>query len=355
MLDEAVAVGVAAFCETAEMRAGDEIRASLIAGGLEPWLADRLTVFLPLAYGRRLLAGIRVADEFLDGGTTRLLADEPVFAAAAERALTAENAEIERIAGYSSEVAAVVQALNGGAQPGDLALGPVGLGAPLPEAGTGSGGVPAPATVFAHWMAAYGVPLDGEMRLGEATFRAALVAHPRPTPDLVVAQVDFAVDHPALARPWMVESCAGVAPTWREAIFQCLAMFERAVAYPLIGTLIDREAAGEHVHWERYEHPGGAFEICLGAQVDLFATEPVPSAEPLFDRLLAALREVPLTRAVHALRFFTAYEKTRLMTNEVFLDGEPWDAGMKVAAAAGSPLPNGMVGVRLFAFLLPAG
>ncbi|GIE90326.1 DUF6348 family protein [Actinoplanes regularis] len=354
MFDEAVVVGVTAFCESAEPSSGDEIKAKLLSGGLEPWLAERLTYFLPLAFGRRMLGGVQVDETFLDGETRRRLDRDPVYQAAARRAGVAVEGEIARIGGYSSEVSAVSQALHGGAQLADLKLGPIALDPALQPLGTGSGGVPSPATVFAHWMAAYGVAIGDDLKLGEAEFRATLAAQPRPTPELVVAQVNFAVNHPALARPWMVESCVGVAPTWRDAIFQTLAMFERAVAYPVIAALLDRNAAAEHVHIERYTHPAGEFELLLGAQVDLFATEPVPSAEPLLDQLLTALKDVPLSRAVHALRFFTAYQDGQLLTNEVFLDGEPWEAGMKVTAAAGAPLPAGPVGVRVFAFLVPA-
>ncbi|BCY12842.1 DUF6348 family protein [Actinoplanes sp. L3-i22] len=353
MFDEAVVVGVTAFCEGAAAPSGAEVKEKLVNGGLEPWLASRLTYFLPLAFGRRVLGGVEVDETFLDGETRRRLDRDPVYRAAAERALIADEAEIARIAGYSSEVAAVSQALQSGAELAKLRLGPVALDEPLPPVGTGSGGVPSPASVFAHWMAAYGVTIGDDLRLGDAEFQATLAAHPRPTPELVVAQVNFAVNHPALARPWMVESCVGVAPTWKEAIFQTLAMFERAVAYPMIAALLDRSAAGENVHVERYSHPAGEFELLLGAQVDLFATEPVPSAEPLFDRLLAQLKDVPLSRAVHALRFFTAHQDGQMLTNEVFLDGEPWETGMKVSAAAPAPLPTGPVGVRVFAFLVP--
>ncbi|WP_436529462.1 DUF6348 family protein [Actinoplanes sp. HUAS TT8] len=354
MFDEAVVVGVTAFCESAQPVAGDEIKGKLLSGGLEPWLADRLVYFLPLAFGRRVIAGVAVDETFLDGETRRRLDRDPVYRAAAQRAMIAEEGEVARIAGYSSEVAAVSQAMQGGAELEKLRLGPIALEPPLPPVGSGSGGVPSPATVFAHWMAAYGVSLGDDLKLGDAEFRATLAAHPRPAPELVVAQVNFAVNHPALARPWMVESCVGVAATWKEAIFQTLAMFERAVAYPMIAALIDRKAAAEHVHVERYRHPAGEFELLLGAQVDLFAAEPVPSAESLFDRLLVALQDVPLSRAVHALRFFTAHQDGRMLTNEVFLDGEPWEAGMKVTGSAPAPLPNGPVGVRVFAFLVPA-
>ncbi|KUL35233.1 DUF6348 family protein [Actinoplanes awajinensis] len=354
MFDEAVVVGVIAFCEGATPPSGDEVRNRLLSGGVEPWLAERLLAFLPLAFGRRVLDGVRVDENFVDGATTRRFADDPVYTACERCAQLVGEQEIARVAGYSHEVAAVSQALRDGATLTDLVLGAITLDEPLPPLGTGSGGVPSPASIFARWMAAYGVPLGDDLRLGDAEFQATLAPHPRPTPDLVVAQVNFAVNHPALARPWMVESCAGVAPTWREAIFQSLAMFERAVAYPMIAALLDRDVAGENVHVERFAHPSGGFEVLLGAQVDLFATEAVPSAEELFDQLLTALEGVPLSQAVHALRFFTVHQDGRLLTNEVFLDGEPWEAGMKVTAAAGAPLPNGPVGVRVFAFLVPA-
>jgi hypothetical protein len=355
MFDEAVLVGVTAFCAGAEPPPGEAVQESLLGGGVEPWMAERLMIFLPLAFGRRVLAGVKVADEFVDGATPRRLADDPVFAAATRIAQLAGQAETARIAGYSHEVAAVGQALRDGAKAEDLALGPITLDEAMPPLGSGSGGVPAPSKIFAHWMAAYGVALGEDLKLGPAEFRATLTPHPRPAPELVVAQVNFAVNHPALARPWMVESCVGAAPTWREAIFQSLAMFERAVAYPMIAALLDRGTAGDNVHIERYAHPGGEFELLLGAQLDLFATEPVPSAEPLLDQLLTALKDVPLSRAVHALRFFTAHQDGRLLSNEVFLDGEPWETGMKVAASADAPLPAGPVGVRVFAFLVPVG
>ncbi|AEV86451.1 hypothetical protein ACWT_5434 [Actinoplanes sp. SE50] len=355
MFDEAVVVGVTAFCESAAPVSGDEVKGKLLSGGVEPWLAERLTYFLPLAFGRRVIDGASVDETFLDGETRRRLDRDPVYQAAARRALIADEAEIARIAGYSSEVAAVSQAVQGGAELTKLRLGPIALEDALLPVGSGSGGVPSPASVFAHWMTAYGVPIGDDLRLGEAEFRATLAAHPRPAPELVVAQVNFAVNHPALARPWMVESCVGVAPTWKEAIFQTLAMFERAVAYPMIAALLDRGAAGDNVHVERFSHPAGEFDLLLGAQVDLFATDPVPSAEAVLDELLAALRDVPLSRAVHALRFFTAYQDGRMLTNEVFLDGEPWEAGSKVTAAAPAPLPTGPVGVRVFAFLVPVG
>ncbi|WIM94148.1 DUF6348 family protein [Actinoplanes oblitus] len=355
MFDEAVLVGVTAFCAGAAAPPGEEIRENLLGGGVEPWLAERLLVFLPIAFGRRMLGGVTVDATFVDGGTTRQLAGDPVFAAAARIAQLAGQAETARIAGYSHEVAAVSQALQGGAKVEEMTLGPITLDEPLPELGSGSGGVPAPSSVFAHWMAAYGVPVGDDLRVGDAEFRATLTPHPRPAPGLVVAQVNFAVNHPALARQWMVESCVGVASTWKEAIFQSLAMFERAVAYPMIAALLDRRAAGDQVLVERYNHPGGEFELLLGAQVDLFATGPVPSAEPLLDQLLTALKDVPLSRAVHALRFFTAHQDGQLLTNEVVLDGEPWETGMKVTAAAPPPLPAGPVGVRVFAFLVPVG
>jgi hypothetical protein len=378
--DEAVVVGVAAFHEGAEPPTDDEVFYRLRSAGVQEWLAERLVAFLPLAFGRRVLPGVTLADTFIDGdavvagdsvdggslgggpvvggGTERLLASEPVFLAAAAAAEIAGRDDIERIGLRSAEFHVVNQALHAGAQMTDLVIKPVRFPDPLPPVADGDGGVPSPAAIFAAFLRGHGLPVEGpeagRLRVGEASFSARLIAHPSPMEGVLMAQVDVAVDHPEMAEPWMVESCAGVGPTWREAIHQAMLMFERGVVHPIVEALLSRGAAPGQVSWERYDHPSGAFDLCLGAQLTLFTADPVPSAEPLLDRLLTELREVPLSHAVHALRVFTCHRDGELITNELLLDGEPWEPGARVVATTPPPLPAGMVGQRLFGLLVPA-
>jgi hypothetical protein len=353
MFDEAVAVAVAAFLEGAEAPSDANVLTSLIDGGIESWLAERLVVFLPLAFGRRVLPGVELSDSFLDGPTLRALAEEPVFAAAMARAEVANRAEVERIGLRSSEVNAVNAALHRGGHLADMVAGPAALPAPLPPAGTGDGGVPSPAAAFAALLGGHGFTVSG-MRVGEFELDARVYPQPRSSAAYVMAQVDFAVRHPALATEWLVESFAGVGGTWREAVKQAVTKFERASLHPIMAALLDRRAGADQVTWAPYAHPSGAFELCLGHQVVLYTSAAVPPAGPLVDRVLQALRDVPLSRQVHALRLFSCHQDFALTTNEVLLDGEPWAAGEAVVAGSPPPAVNGMVGLRIFGLLVPA-
>jgi hypothetical protein len=51
--DAAVEVGVAAFCAGEQPPTNEEVRDLLTGAGVEPWLAGRLLIFLPMAYTRR--------------------------------------------------------------------------------------------------------------------------------------------------------------------------------------------------------------------------------------------------------------------------------------------------------------
>jgi hypothetical protein len=346
--DDAVEVGVAAFCAGAEPPGDDEVWNRLTGAGVEPWLAERLLLFLPMAFTRRLLPEVSFSDAVAAPGGRVGLPDEPVFVAALARAQRAERGEIERVALRSSEFNAVNNALHAGSAMSDLVIGDTALGADLGPVLSGDGGVPSPRAAFEGLLRGHHVPLGGETK-----FDAKLFVHPAPA-GVVMAQVDFAVSHPALATSRLVESFAGHGATWREAIGGAVHKFERGALHPIVEGLLRPGAAPDQVERERYEHAGGAFELILGAQLNLFADRPVPSAGPLLDLLLDALRSEPLTRKVHGLRLFLAHHDGRLQTNEVLLDGERWPRGEAVAAGSPAPLPDGSVAVRIFGLLVPA-
>ncbi|WP_207946893.1 hypothetical protein [Actinomadura sp. 7K507] len=60
--DGAVEVGVAAFCAGAEPPGDGDVWERLTGAGVEPWLAERLLAFLPMAFAGRLLPDVAFAD-----------------------------------------------------------------------------------------------------------------------------------------------------------------------------------------------------------------------------------------------------------------------------------------------------
>ncbi|MBB5781172.1 DUF6348 family protein [Nonomuraea jabiensis] len=347
--DAAVEVGIAAFCAGEEPPRDEEVWERLTGAGVEPWLAERLLIFLPMAYTRRLLPDVSYPEGLVTPSGRVSLSAEPVFVAASDRAQRAGREEVGRIAMRSAEFNAINNALYAGSELSDLMLGETSLVKDLEPVGQGDGGVPSPRAAFEDFLRGHGVPLDGGTAVG-----AELFVHPAPA-GVVMAQVDFAVSHPALARPWLVESFAGHGATWREAIGGAVSRFRLGALHPIVDGLLRPGAASGQVERERYEHPSGAFELVLGAQLNLFTDRSVPSAEPLVDRLLEVLRAEPLTRKVHALRLFIAHHDGRLQTNEVLLDSERWPAGEAAVAGSPAPLPDGRVAVRVFGLLVPAG
>jgi Family of unknown function (DUF6348) len=345
--DAAVEVGIAAFCAGEEPPSDEEVWERLTGAGVEPWLAERLVVFLPMAYTRRLLPDVRYSDGLATPAGPVSLPAEPVFVAALGRAQRADRDEVGRIALRSSEFNAINNALHAGSELPDLLLGDTALAKDLEPVEQGDGGVPSPRAVFEDFLREHGVLLGGETKVD-----AKLFVHPAPA-GVVMAQVDFAVSHPALARPWLVESFAGQGTTWRDAIGEAVSKFRLGALHPIVDGLLRPGTAPDQVEREPYEHPGGAFELVLGAQINLFADQPVPPAGPLLDRLLQALRTEPLTRKVHGLRLFVAYHDGRLQTNEVLLDGDQWPGGEAVVSHGQAPLPTGRVAVRIFGLLVP--
>ena len=345
--DAAVKVGIDAFCAGAEPPSDQEVWERLVAAGVEPWLAERLLIFLPMAYTRHLLPDVTYAEGLMAPGGRVMLKAEPVFVAAFACAQFAGREEIQRIALRSSEFNAINKALNGGSQLSDLMLSETALIEDLEPVVAGDGGVPSSRAMFEGLLQGHGVVLDGGTAVD-----AELFVHPAPA-GVVMAQVDFSVVHPALAGSRLVESFAGHGATWREAIGQAVAKFERSALHPIVEALLRPGAAADQVERERYEHPDGPFDLVLGTQLVLFANRPVAPAGPLLDRLLEALRAERLSREVHGVRVLLAYRDGLLQTNEVLLDSEEWPAGEAAAAGNQAPLPDGMVAIRLFGLLVP--
>lgn len=91
--------------------------------------AERAVIWLPIAYGRRVLEGVvQLSPNYAVDGQEYPLAADPIYAAADRLARSeATQSDIEQIGLRSPEVSAVNQALNAGSQPQDLMLSAVTL------------------------------------------------------------------------------------------------------------------------------------------------------------------------------------------------------------------------------------
>jgi hypothetical protein len=346
MFEAAVEVGIAAFLAQRE-GPDEDVQAFLEKTGVEPWLAQRLVVYLPIAFGRRLLPGATLSDLIDEGGTTRRLDQDPVYVAAQERVERAIREEVSAISVRSSEVSAANSALRAGSKIEDMAFSPVALLRPLAPAGDGHGGVPSPRDAFVELLAGHGYPVEEPLSVDARVF-------PRVQERSVGVQVDFAIAHPSLAVPILLESFAGWGDSWRGAIGQAVEKFEYSSLHPLIAGLLDRAACADQVQWERLEHPGGPFGVVFSGQLVLYAREPVPNLGPLVDSIKKALGAERLSRAVHAVRVYVCWKKSEMVACEVLLDNEEWQEGEELAAAYAWPRTDGVWGSRLFLVLVPA-
>ncbi len=346
-LDAAVEVGIAAFCAGEKPPHDSEVEDRLTGAGVEPWLAERLMYFLPMAYVRRLMPEAAIPDTVITPGARVRLPAEPVFTAALRRAQRAGRGELKRIALHSAEANGINQLLNRGSQLKNIVLVETALVTDLEPPRRGDGGVPSPLAAFDAALRDHGV------RLGRKTkIDASLIVELSPS-GVVGTQVDFAVSHPALAVPWLKQSFSGHGATYREAVGQAVHKFELGALHTFIEGLLSPGSAADQVERERYEHPGGAFELVSSTQLVLPTGQPVPEAGPPVDQLLEALRAEPLTPEVHGLGVYLRYQDGRPRIAEVLLDNQPWPAGEAVAAAAPAPLPDGEVTMRAFGLLVP--
>ncbi len=368
MLDAAVEIAIAVFLSWPD--AGDgELEERLTAAGVAPWLAARLVLFLPLAFGRLLLTDCNLSPRYSVGDEQHALADDPVWVAAAQRARRAVRDEVGALAPRSAEVSAVGEFLTKyPKRRAELAKGkfsPPTLVSPLPPLEPGDGGVPSPALAFRQFLEGHGHAVQetsgelggeageagGELAAGELRFGAWVYPHAnRPKPQL---QVDFTVAHPALAVPQLRESFAGFGDTWGDAARQTIVKFERNSMHVLIAALLDHSSCAEQVEWEPLGDAEARFEICYGGMMQTFGAGKIPLLAGLIDALKAKLAASPPSLAAHGLRVFLAHDGTQLSMAEVLLDNDPWEAGQQLAEAMDFSTGPEAWGVRWFAMVLP--
>lgn len=347
---DAIELGIACFL-AAPTSSDEALVARLEALGVAPWLARRLVIWLPIAFGRTLFPEVAFGGEYVMAGERLRFDDDPVWSAIQVRAPHATRDELQAIALRSAEVKAINTYLTKmderGQEPDLTALRTTNsVSIPFAPIEAGDGGVPEPREAFHGFIAAHGLPPSTVAACDANVF-------PRITDERFSLIVEFAVTDARLAGGRVLETFAGMGASYRSAVGDAVRKFERGSVHVLIAGLFDETMCREQVEWERWSHPSGERRVCLGGQLVLYGPG-APTLGPLLDRMREALARVPLRAdAIHALRIFTARQAERAFGTEVLLDGETWDEGEALCANYEWPHIETLWGTRLFALLLP--
>jgi len=362
MHTDAVEIAVTVFL--AHKGKEDEvIRGNLAALGLEAWLVDALVLWLPIAFGRELLSDVNFSDSYsTEEGDDKAfpLNEETVYLAAVRRAQRMNRDEASAIATRSAEVTLISEYLNTDKSSGatlELAdVPPPQLQFPTrpPKAPAGDGGATEPRSLLASLLRANGLEVgvpdeEGMHRAGDLRF-GAMVYPTGKAP--MQAQVDYVIQHPALAAGTIVESNAAVGSTWSDGVELSMKNFVRSSLRPLLGNLLASNLAGEDVTWEDWAHRTGSYRVCVGPHL-FTGTDPV-AIGALLDTLRVTFSEARLPRAVHVVRFYTGRQNGRTVGEEVLLNGELWEAGREALETFPWPIRKDFYSSRLFLVLRPA-
>lgn len=361
MWTDAIELGIATFLS--HPREPDEVlRQTLDRLGVEPWLASRLLLWLPVAFGRAALGEVTFSDAYTveDAPGTELLAsDDPIYAAAAERAKTMSRDEARVIAARSAELTAVSNYFTAEERRGrtpsfaDVPLPALSLATALHPIPDGDGGIPEPRAFLARFFAALGlavaeVPGEGFVS-GE--LRGDVRVFPKLDQPPLCGQVDYRFTHPSVVGGLVIESNAAVGQTWRDAVHHSLRTFMQSSLHVILATLVGPEMGRDQVSWEHWAHHSGSYRACLGAHF-FTGGDPLDIA-PLVDALRVAFEDEQTERGVHSVRLFTGRSGGRVLGEEVLLDGQPWEAGLAALRAFPWPRRTSFYSSRLFLMLSP--
>jgi hypothetical protein len=373
---------VAAFVSNPEAP-DDGIAQLLTAAGIPAGPAERAVAFLPLAFGRVLLAdlGPRFADEYVEVDATRRvrarlkLSDDPLFAASLRSAKGADRAQMQAIALRSAEVNALNQALHAGSKAEDLVFTPplITLRATAQDTGTPwwrawlrPDSAPSANTVLpgASLRSAIEELLSGHglkvsRRFGASALEDGQTFEVRSFPralhgESALLQLDVRVRAPLLGERAIVESFAGSGKTIDTAVHSAVDKFARGSLHVLLATLVRESLGGDQVEWETWSAPGGAWRVCMGPLLRLAPPMDGPHLSDWLDTLKGLIAETKLSREPHWVRTYYAARAGETVGNEVLLDNEPWPDAQRRLGAREWPVSEGFFGVRLFMMLVPA-
>lgn len=338
------------------------IRGNIAALGLAEWLIDALVLWVPIAFGRELLSDVGFSDTYRteeDGDEEFPLAGEPIYLAAVRRSERMNRDEASAIATRSAEVTLISKYLDSEKERGttvelsDVPAPTLRLPTRPLRTPDGDGAATEPRALFAALLRAHGLEVgvadeEGMHRSGDLRF-GAMVYPTGKAP--MQAQVDYIIQHPALAAGTIVESNAAVGPTWSDGIELSMKNFAKSSLHALLGNLLAPDLAGDQVSWEDWANVTGHYRVCVGPH--LFTGADPVAIGPLLDALRKAFFKERIPRAVHAVRLYTGRHKGRAVSEEVLLNGELWEAGRDALEAFPWPTRTDFYSSRLFLVLRP--
>lgn len=266
MFETAVEIGVQAFASGAAGQEDEDVLERLLAQGVKPWLAERLVVFLPIAFGRFMLRGANFRPHFIDGEVTRRLDDDPVYRAAWDRANRATNSEMHWVGCHSAAMNAARQLLRPDSRPSDLVFAEDRRPQPLPPSGKGDGGVPEPRALLAQALARRGIKTrsrDTDLWAGKAIIDAHI--HPAPAGQTersgVLVRVIVTIDGPgptgSTTGSHVLEGTVVAAgSTWRELIGSAMDAFTADHLDAVVTTLSSASRPPALGFWQRLRRFG---------------------------------------------------------------------------------------------------
>jgi hypothetical protein len=325
--------GLAGYMSNPE--ASDEDVAKLLEGGFPRGLATRAVVFLPLAYGRRILRDVvSLPDTFLGETGEVPLASEPLFTAATALAAEAGREEVGRVGMHSSEVDAVNKALHAGSKAADLVVGP-----PWLRFDGSVDGARGTTEILAETLAVHGSKLPCQARMFPRKLDAKTAW----------GQLDIVVSAPALGERRLTESFVGQGNTIAEARANALGKFQSASLHVLLASLEDERLGGNQVEWETWS----PFRACLGPLLRQWSTPPPIDFGAFLDGIKRRLLGARLSPEVHWHRMFVAVGPDGVTGHESLLDNEDWQPGIEAIAAWPWPRADKPYALRQFTVLLP--
>lgn len=297
--------------------------------------AARAVEMLPLAYGRRILDGlVAVTPTYFDGDRERVLADDPIFAAADRLARTeASKADLDRVGLRSSEVDAVNKALHAGAKPEDLVLSPPMMRIVEKEV---------PPRAEAQEL------VDELVRVHDSTLVLQARLFPgRITKGRVQLQLDVVAK---VGGRELIESFGGFGATIHEALGDTIEKLASGTLHVLLATLDRRELGADQVEWEAW----GDFDACLGNVLRMWSPGGPRHLSEYTDAVKRELLASEPTREVHWVRTYLATDGKQQLGLDMLVDNRPWPPGEKLAREWPWPVADAYYALRHFFVLVPS-
>lgn len=208
------------------------------------------------------------------------------------------------------------------------------------------------ATCSAHGIAAEADGPGVQIR-GGLVIEPDVVARQHPTGKIHV-QADFRVRSPRLGELPFLDSFSGLGATLDEAQRDAYGKFVHGSLHALVESLTTQSGAGDHVEWEEWAGPAGAWRVASGPllMIATRADSRIEGYPEFFDALTPRIGAA-LSAGPHWLRVFVGAIDGGHVGSEVILDGQPWDEGQALLDGHAWSYPPGYASLRHLLIALP--